>query len=271
MDFRSNVPSVEGFVAVALIISLGSGEASSAVIVGKARRNVSNEILIMDNSESEVDVGSDGSSEDSVTDSGRSESVKEKVVLGNDLFNGNVESSNGSESTTEGVTSDIEIITSVLLSMVLHGRNEFSLELGVIMVIEILGNLSTGGFAESTFSGTGVNEFTGKLNDVGGTSEGNNESLESVVNEGGVGNNVLVSNIVGLLVNSLESGKDITVVTALQVLENIMFTVRTVGSGGKGLGHLFIVVGKSTSDDSGEDKEGKGNLVHRLNSFIGFN
>jgi hypothetical protein len=239
------VPSVESVVNVTIfIISLFR---NALVVVAVAGRNVGNDVLVVDNSVSVLNMAFDGLSEDSVTNSGRSESVKIQFFLGEDVFNVKVKSSNSSESTTERVTSDIEVPTLMSLSNDLHGFNEFVLEDRVIIVHEIFRNLSTGGLTESTVNGVRVFEFTGKLNDVGGTTESNNESLTVGVSVSRVRDRVLVRKEVLLKSGGLETGQEFAVVTTTEGLVGISITVRSIGNVSKFLGHLFIETGNERS------------------------
>jgi hypothetical protein len=205
-DFGGNVPSVEVLVFSVARIFLIGGFNNTLTTVHVAGRNVGNNILVVDNSENLLNVGFNGLSEDSVTNSGGTESVEEDVFLGEDSFLGEMEGSNGSESTTETVTSDIEVPTSMGLGSRSHGFHKFTLEVGVIVLEEVFVNLSTGSLAESAVFGLGASEFLGKLNSIGGTTESNNESLAFRDFPSGVRDAVLVRKLVFLVEERLVTG-----------------------------------------------------------------
>jgi hypothetical protein len=184
MDFRPDVPSV--IKDTSQSVHNGSFfRAASSESVDMARRDVDNEIFVMSDSPMFSNVLDNSSSKINITNSGRSESPKVDLLLGDDSIARKIKSSEGSKGTTETVTGQIEFVVRVKTDDGSQLSEKTASNFALVARIEIeqsLGVLDIG--AKIEFHTSRKGDFIGELNETRSSSESNDNSLFSRVNKG---------------------------------------------------------------------------------------
>ena len=160
MDFRPDVESVESNPAI-LIGMLRPSSTTSRNKIGETRREMSDQIVAVGNSEGIGDVGNNSRGKVIVTNSGRTESVELHVALGDKTAHGNIQSSMGSESTAQTVAGKVDIEALVLVQERFELAEEVGSEEISVLNIEIIGGNSVFDGMESVSDGTRLEDFFG--------------------------------------------------------------------------------------------------------------
>jgi len=178
MDFRGKMPSV---------IERAQEGISKAKTLNFGRRNMRDHILIMDNSKVFRNSIHSSFGKVNITNSGGTESPEFQLILVDNVVAGKIKSSESSKSTTQTVTSHIELKTRMLLDQISNMRQKSVSDLGLISSVEILESLGVLDATTKTEVDTSrKTDFLDKLSGSVGSSESKNDSSFTGVDKTGV-------------------------------------------------------------------------------------
>jgi len=240
MDFRPDVISIEGNPST-FIRMISPSSASTSNKIRETRRKMSDQIVTVGNSEAIGDVVDDSGGEVIATDSGRTESVELHLVLGDNTAHGDIQSSMGSESTTQTVTSKVDMIVTMLTEKLLEFGHEVVSEEISIFDVEIIGGNGVFDGMESVRNGARLEDFFGELSGTLGSTERNNDGFGASVDEKRVGNGFSAPEGFDELMNETVATKVVTGITAFHTMKVFGFTVRGTGSSEKSTSKTFVV------------------------------
>jgi len=160
MDFRPDVESVESNPAILVRVIRPSSTASRNKI-GETRREMSDQIVAVSHSEGIGDVGNNSRGKVIVTNSGRTESVELHIALGDKTAQSNIQSSVSSKSTTQTVTSKVDMEALVLVQEGFELAEEVGSEEISVLNIEIIGGNGIFDGVETVSDGTRLEDFFG--------------------------------------------------------------------------------------------------------------
>jgi len=179
VDFRRKMPSVVERAQEGVCITKSSDF---------CRRNMRNHILIMNDSKVFTNSIHGSFGKVDITNSGGTESPELKLVLMDNVVARKIKSSESSKSTTQTVTSNIEIKARVLLDQISNMRQKSVSDLRLITSVEILESLGIlDSTAKTEVDTSGKADFLDKLGGSVGSSEGKNDSSFTGVDKTGVG------------------------------------------------------------------------------------
>jgi hypothetical protein len=250
MDFRPNMVSIKSNPST-LIRMLRPSSTSSSNKVGETRRKMSDQIVTVSDSEGIGDGVNNSRGKVVVTNSGRTESVKLHLVLGNNTAHSNIQSSMSSESTAQTVTSEVDVIVFVLVEKLLEFGHEVVSEEISIFNVEIVGGNSVFNGVETVGDSTRLEDFLGELSSSLGSTERNDNGFGASIDEEGVRNGFSTPESFDELMNECVAREVVTGITAFHTIEVFSFAIRSSGSSEKGTSEAFVV-----SLNRGKDKEG---------------
>jgi len=255
MNFRPDMESIKGNKTT-LIRVIRPGSTSSRDQIRKAGRKMGDQIMAVGNSPAIRDVGNDSRSKVIVTNSGRSESVELHLVLGDDAGHTGIQSGVGSESTSQTVASEENLIVLVLVKESLEVVHEVVSEEISIFNIEIAGGDSVVDGVETVGDSVRLKGFFGELGSALGSTESDDDSFGGIVDEERVRNGFSAPESVGVLVGKSVAFEVVTGITTLHSIEVVGFAVRGRGSTEKFASKAFVVGLNGGDGENGEEKEG---------------
>lgn len=205
--------SVESKDSIFISVVRSSNTISSDVLL--ARRNVRNHITMMGNSLNFTDVVDDSAGKVEISDSGGSISVEMDTVLVDHVAQGDVEGSEGSDSTAETVTNKIVIVVRVHVNSLLKLVHEEGSDVIFVVSIEVSAGNGIFNVVEIVFHGSGIGDLLEELSLGISSTERHNESVLLSVDQKGIGKLVVLGNCDSNLIDKGVSLEILTGITAL--------------------------------------------------------
>jgi hypothetical protein len=224
MDFRPDVISIEGDPST-FIRMFSPSSTSTSNKVGEAGRKMSDQIVTVGDSEAIGDVVNDSRGEIIASNSGRTESVEFHLVLGDNTAHGDIQSSVGSKSTAQTVTSEMDMIVTMLVEKLLEFGHEVVSEEISILDVEIVGSDGIFDGMKSVRNGTRLEDFFGELSGTLSSTERDNDGFGAIVDEKGVGDGFSAPEGFDELMNETVATKVVTGITAFHTIEVFGFAV----------------------------------------------
>jgi len=249
MDFRPDVESIEGNPST-FIRMISPSSTSSSNEIRKARREMSDQIVTVGNSEAIGDIVNDSRGEVVATNSGRTESIELHLVFVDNTAHGDIQSSMGSESTAQTVTSEMDMIVTMLIEKLLEFGHEVVSEEISVFDVEIIGGNSVFERVESVRNGTRLEDFLGELSGTLGSTERDNDSFGAMVDEKGVRDGFSAPEGFDELMNETVPREIVASITTFHTIKVFGFAVRSRGSSEKSTSEVFVVsLNRSEEED----------------------